>query len=997
MTDSLQKSSIHRYELAILFLFMCSGFSALIYESVWTHYLKLIFGHAAYAQSLVLSIFMGGLTTGALLASRYSAKIKSPLIAYAIIEAIIGFFALFFHDFFIIIQNILFNTIGQDSNSIFYFTSIKWLFGILLILPQSILLGATFPLITSGILHISSKKSGEKISLLYFNNSLGASAGALVSGFFLIQTVGLPGTILTAGLINLSIAFAIYFITKNHASTYNTTTTPTPKIRKNNLYYLMLGTAFFTGLASFFYEIAWIRMLTLILGATTHAFELMISAFVLGLALGSLWIKKRIDNIKAPVIFLFYIQILMATSALFTVVFYESLFDLMEYIFKTIKRSEEGYGIFIIANHLFSLIVMLPATFFAGMTLPLITNILYKKHNNEKVIGQVYAINTLGAIIGIIIAMNILLPTAGTKGVVGLGSLVDFLIAVTLLAYAYKKNLCPKPKIQLIFVLFFSALLFQTFYNNNTFNPLKTASGVFRTGIANHNKGTEVLFHKDGKLSSVDVIKSRSGHVILFNNGKPDAGISLYGTYPSSDEVTMVLLGALPIAIAPHIRTAANIGMGSGQTAQTLLSYKFISHLDTIEIEKSVIEALPHFEIYSKLPRYDKRSNIIIDDAKTFFSSSKRKYDLIVSEPPNPWVSGVSSLFTTEFYSNIKLKLKDNGILTQWLHLYEINTKTVASVIKALSENFNDYALYNTDDGNIIIIASDKKISQKISNEFLAHNKAKQLLNRIKINSTESIRARYIGNKQLITPYFNLFSVNAATDYFPFLSYQAEKSLFLKERSDDLTSFHYFPIPINQILMGTYSNKTLNTLNEQHFKKARYIIRSKSILENFKRNNFVDSQMYSPQLKYALTTLKNQLSQCQNINNQMIIDSAFQLVKATTPFLGLDDLTILWDKIFKAPCHKKVSNQASDWLNLHKEIATHNFTKALPIAVKILKNYPLNRNDKLSQYVFAAALISAIKTNKPKLAQKLWQDFSPFFLKATKNLPASLWLLKSHL
>ena len=231
---------------------MCSGFSGLIYESIWTHYLKLMFGHAAYAQSLVLTIFMGGLAVGAYLASYLNPKISKPLLTYAVIEAAIGIFALFFHETFVYIQDILFNHIAPNINSSLIFTSLKWSLGIFLILPQSILLGTTFPLISKGLLSLSPQQAGKKISLLYFNNSFGAALGAIVSGFYLVQHFGLPGTIFTAGLINIAIAICIIVLLKIIPDTVHQGIKAQPPIHINRLYFLMLGAAFFTGLASFF-------------------------------------------------------------------------------------------------------------------------------------------------------------------------------------------------------------------------------------------------------------------------------------------------------------------------------------------------------------------------------------------------------------------------------------------------------------------------------------------------------------------------------------------------------------------------------------------------------------------------------------------------------------------------------------------------------------------------------------------------------------------------
>jgi len=1000
-TSELFKLNNQHFKIAFLFLFLFSGFTGLIYESIWTHYLKLIFGHAAYAQSLVLSIFMGGLALGAFLVSRLGPKIKKPLLAYALIEALIGIFALFFHEVFIFSQDILFKQLAPNVDSNFIFTCLKWMFGILLILPQSILLGTTFPLISNGLLKLAPHTAGKNISLLYFNNSFGAAIGALVSGFVLIQMFGLAGTILTAGIINISISLIALFLIKIISITTHPEKITQQILKRDRFYYLMLGTAFFTGLASFFYEIAWIRMLTLVLGATTHAFELMISAFILGLALGSLWIKKRIDNFKSPITILGYVQLLMAFFALFTLVFYDSLFDLMEYVFKVLNRNQEGYVVYILVNHALALLIMLPATFFAGMTLPLVTNILFQKYNNEKVIGQVYASNTLGSIIGIVIAMNLLLPLTGTKGLVSLGGLVDLTIGITLFGYLYYKNPANKLRLQFILTCIFSLVIFQVIHYSSTFDPLKTSSGVFRTGIAKHDTGSKVLFHKDGKLSTVDVIETIDGHVVIYNNGKPDAGIKLYDVTGGQDEVTMILTSALPIAINPEIKTVANIGMGSGQTIQTLLSYNFISHVDSIEIEKSVIEALPEFTVFSQLARYDKRSKIIIDDAKSFFAASKTKYDLIISEPPNPWVSGVASLFTTEFYSQIKQKLTEKGILAQWLQLYEINIKTVASAIKALSQNFKNYALYNTDDGNIIIIASDHYDISHINDAFLSSKKTNLLLNRIKINSADSLRARYIGDKKLLDPLFRSFPVKASSDYYPRLSYQAGKSLFLKDKADGLTSLHHYPIPINQILMSTYPNKSLNTLNENYFLKSKNINIAKAILSDFTNNRLFNNRLYSKQLRYSLKLLSSQLYQCplqqHKTNTTIIIDSAFQLMSATTPYLGKDDLNILWKKVQNSPCYKKISGSAQMWLSLHKEIATHNFANALKLSRRMLNKYLLIKSGNLKTYLFASSLISAIKTNNIKLAQKIWIQYYPVIFKTSKDIPLSLRLLQAHI
>ena len=197
---------------AFYVLFTASGFAGLIYESIWTHYLKLFLGHAAYAQSLVLVVFMGGMAAGAALCARYSARIANPLVGYAVIEALIGLAALAFHALFVALTDWshlwLLPALGEEWLAL----GAKLALCCLLILPQSVLLGMTFPLMSAGLARAHPRAAGESVAMLYFTNSLGAAAGVLTSGFVLIAWVGLPGTLRTAGVLNLLIAAAVWLL-----------------------------------------------------------------------------------------------------------------------------------------------------------------------------------------------------------------------------------------------------------------------------------------------------------------------------------------------------------------------------------------------------------------------------------------------------------------------------------------------------------------------------------------------------------------------------------------------------------------------------------------------------------------------------------------------------------------------------------------------------------------------------------------------------------------
>jgi MFS family permease len=199
---------------AFYLLFTLSGFAGLIYESIWTHYLKLYLGHAAYAQSLVLAVFMGGMAVGAAACARLSARVRNPLAGYALAEAVIGVAALGFHEAFVALTEwsygSLLPALGGDASVLVA----KLALACLLILPQSVLLGATFPLMSAGLVRAFPQASGESVSMLYFTNSLGAALGVLASGFLLIAWVGLPGTLRTAGVINLGLAAAVWLLAR---------------------------------------------------------------------------------------------------------------------------------------------------------------------------------------------------------------------------------------------------------------------------------------------------------------------------------------------------------------------------------------------------------------------------------------------------------------------------------------------------------------------------------------------------------------------------------------------------------------------------------------------------------------------------------------------------------------------------------------------------------------------------------------------------------------
>jgi predicted membrane-bound spermidine synthase len=769
--------SSNRLQAGLYWLFALSGFAGLIYESIWSHYLKLFLGHAAYAQTLVLVIFMGGMALGAWWCADLSRRLPRPLMAYAAVEAVLGILAMLFDPLFRGMQGWVFDHAIPALDSPSAIDLLKWGLSALLILPQCALLGATFPLMSAGVVRLFPANPGRALGWLYFTNSLGAAVGVLLSGFVLIDAVGLPGTILVAGFVNFALASVVWLLARTSMPSMDTAPAaverPAPGLTT-----LMLAAAFLTGAASFFYEIGWIRMLSLVLGAATHSFELMLSAFILGLALGSFYIRNRIEDFTDPLPALGWIQIVMGALALGTLALYGQSFDWMSFILRSLQRNDAGYLFFNLYSHGVCLALMLPVTFWAGMTLPLITGVLLRAGFGEASIGRVYAANTLGAIAGVLLAVHLVMPLLGLKQVIVLGGVVDLALGLWLMARS-TAPLRRRDRAALAAALLAAVAVIGWV----RLDPSQLASGVFRHGAA-RSEG-EVLFHRDGKTASVDVLRNAdSGTLSLLTNGKVDAGLNPKVATP--DEYTMVLSAALPMMLNPAAAEVAVIGMGSGRTTHAFLQNPALTRVDTVEIEPGVVEGARLFGDAVSSAFDDARSQIYIEDAKTFFARHQARYDLIMSEPSNPWVSGVASLFSAEFYVQIGRYLKPGGLLVQWLQLYEFDLGLFASVLEALGPQFKDYVIYATNNGDVLIVASPEGAVPAPDSAAFERAGLKPLLEFIDVQTLRDIELRRIGGKRELAGLIARWQSPPNSDYYPYVDQHAVKRRFLQAAATPL-------------------------------------------------------------------------------------------------------------------------------------------------------------------------------------------------------------------
>jgi spermidine synthase len=806
--------------------------------------------------------------------------------------------------------------------------------------------------------------------MLYFSNSLGGALGVLASGFVMIATLGLPGTLRAAGVLNIAIAIAVWTLAGKarhavlHAGKFVE--------EKPRTAALLLAVAFFTGLASFVYEISWIRMLSLVLGASTHSFELMLATFILGLALGGLAVRRRVDTARSPERLLGAVQVAMGLAAVATLPLYDTTFSLMETLMKGLARSETGYVLFNLSGAAIAALVMLPATFFAGMTLPLLTGALLRRGAGEAAIGEVYAANTLGAIAGVLLAVHLGLPLLGLKGTLILGSCIDVLLGLVLLNYFGAGRRSFAVVAATCAAAFLAVSLFVQL------DVHKMTAGVFRYGELSASQDATILFNRDGKTATVHLVKYPEA-TSLRTNGKSDGSINLDPAGErGSDEITMVLTAALPLSLKPETRTAAVIGIGTGLTTHTLLQSLDIQHVDTVEIESAMAEASRGFMPRNSGAFADPRGAILIDDAKTFFAARSRRYDLIISEPSNPWVSGVSGLFTREFYRRIRNHLEPGGLLVQWFQLYEIDPSLVASVMAALGESFPHYAVFAPSDHDLLIMASDSEIPLPPQARIFEHPGIAKELWTIHVLTAGDMDARYLGGRAALEPLFASYGMPANSDYRPVLDLNAARHRFMEKSAVDLVGLLNLGVPVLELLDPARSRRPVNPLFQGAYAFDRV---ENSRLAWYARDFLASARRpapdgISPPLQKDLELMKLRLLECREPRELDVwLNSALRVAKVLNPFLAPDDAGAVWLRIERSPCFGDLRDFQRRWLALFRAVGARDAARMAEFGSQLLGS-DLSMGSDAREYLLMAAMAGYIADRHPAQALELWRAHS---------------------
>jgi spermidine synthase len=980
-----------RPPVAVFFaLFTVSGFAGLIYQSIWSHYLKLFLGHAAYAQTLVLAIFMGGMALGSWAVSRYTHRVGDLLRGYALAELGIGLLAFVFHRAFVASTGWAFDTVlpslGGAGVDLF-----KWTLASLLILPASVLLGTTFPLMSAGIMRAYPDVGGRTLAMLYFTNSFGAAFGVIASGFYLIGWLGLPGTLLVAGAMNVALAAAVWLLARAiPATAYATARGGAARFTAGRVEVAVLVIAVFTGTASFIYEITWIRMLTLGLGASTHAFEVMLAAFILAMAMGAYWFRDRITRLGNDLGWLAAILALKAAFAAFAIWIYGDVLELIRWTMSATARNDAGYVLTTLAGFVASSLVMFPSAFCAGISLPLATQVLTGRGCGERSIGRVYGANTAGCIVGAAFATHFGMELLGVKGLTGAGALLDALAALAALLVAGRSmgRLAGAAAVALAAVglgAFFGARL----------DLHRMSSGVYRQGVFLTPAMARLRFYHDGKTATIAVLDHGTIRGIR-TNGKSDAAIEMDAhARAAPDEYTMTAAAALALALKPDAARVANIGFGSGLTTHVLLGSPRLQELDNIEIERTMVEGARLFLPRNARAYEDPRSRIHIEDAKTFFSASGKPYDVIISEPSGLWVSGIATLFSQEFYAHARRYLRDDGLLVQWIQAYEVNIDIVSSVFKAMGRQFSDYTVYTTGP-DLLVVATPAGRMPALSAKIFGYAGVVEDLRRLGIESAADLDGMRVGSRASLEPLFESQPLRPNSDFFPVVDQNAPRSRFKNETATGLGELRDSPsgalamldrdvrVPLERITSaGTNRPRRVDRMLVGAEAVGVALTGSASSARGLE-----GAALESAVLAHALA------SSCEGAQVQWV-NALSQVMDAAGPHLRAEDLAPLFAWARKSACWRTLDATARKRIDLLEAVGARDAARIVELAGQVLEEPVRYRTGERAQFL-AAAMAAALSLGRVEAAQAFHDRHAPS-LAAEERGALPVLLVQAHL
>jgi spermidine synthase len=665
--------------LAVGICFFLSGAASLVLEVVWSRLLRLVFGTTTLAISTILVAYMTGLGIGGLLGGRIARRVANGVRAYGWIEIAVGLYALavpFVFSYFPALSRAFLSELDFWPGALARFA----LAFTVLCLP-TIGMGLTLPFLTRAL--VRDERAGSGIAVLYGINTLGAVSGVFLATFVMLPQFGVAlsnqlaaGAYLALGVLALLLS---RFVGGRPTETAPEVAATSDRLARWNPALLAYGTVGFTSLV---YEVTWTRALSMVMGSSIYAFACMLAAFLLGIGAGSLIARTFVDRLRRP---LLVYAIGIAALGLLSLGSLSLLPHLPELFMALVRRYGDSPGLLVASQFGVAACAMLPPALVLGALFPLLSRAQAAASGASPAVGDVYFVNTVGSALGAFSAGFILLPLLGLRGTAAIAIALNALACAALLLWwargrgPVRLALAALPAAFGILMLVFPPPLDTRSLAMGGFVPVRIFSDAPDVSALEGGHAEEVLYYRDGLSATVSVHRYR-GDVSLHINGKADAS-------SRQDMPTQVLLAQVPLLFGKPAKKVLVIGWASGVSVGSVARHP-VEQIDAVELEPAMIEASHYFDDVNGKPLEDPRVRVIVEDARTFLANTREKYDVIVSEPSNPWLSGVSNLFTREHFRAAREALAPGGRLLQWFPLYATDPEALRSILSALRSEF---------------------------------------------------------------------------------------------------------------------------------------------------------------------------------------------------------------------------------------------------------------------------------------------------------------------
>ena len=711
MNQPVKLAGATRAFYGLLFL---SGFASLMYEVLWTRQLLSTFGATVYASGTVLTAFMMGMALGSFVAGRFIDRLPwRPLTVYAWLELGIGLYALAFPLLLGGVTSLHISVYHDLGSSFAALTILRFLMATVLLLIPSFFMGATLPALTRHKVLRVAGLTGN-LGRLYAMNTFGAAVGTFLTGYLLIEAIGIRKATLTGAVINILVFGGAMLLQRRLASgdgVAEPAAAPQKQERKPKGgaaaepervdSAVVLAAIAFSGFCALGYEVLWARVLVYILGNFVHSFSLMLTAFLVGIALGSALLGSLMDRLRRPVLTFALFQAAIALLAIVLLPIFGVVLEMKESILASysfqgsLEEYQDPWWSFTAWKLGVTFLLMLAPTLLMGASFPLAASLTIK--NRDQIasgVGKIYALNTTGAILGSFSASFLLIPWIGLRGATLLFAGVNLAGAWLLLARRGKRWQ-PGPAVGAAAAA--AAVI--------AFALAAVPANIFSPIYASAEKNKELIYVDEAVSGTVTIHETSGGFRVIDINGLNVAGTK-FGFL-----CTQKLQAHFPLLMHADPKAVMQIGFGTGGTCFSVAQHPEVNRVDCVEINPGVIEAAPFF--------YDNNFNILdnpkvsvtIEDARNYVLATDRKYDVILSDSIHPRFTGNGLLYTEDYFEICSRVLKDDGIFSTWLPTSFLGDEEFRMIVRSMQSAFPHVLVWymnNTIEGYTITMASKK-------------------------------------------------------------------------------------------------------------------------------------------------------------------------------------------------------------------------------------------------------------------------------------------------